>query len=79
MNAGRITVRINGRDHPADWRIVGDRVEVISEVGMGSAPLGPLRSAPATAAREKLIELIKAADRLARPRADTARFNIRDA
>ncbi len=64
---------------PGEWRVVGDRVEVTCEFGTHSALLGPLASAPAAVAREKLVELAKAAERLARPTADTARFNIRDA
>ncbi len=79
MNEGRVTARLSGREHRAEWRVVGDRVEVTCELGTDSALLGPLASAPATVAREKLVELAKAAERLARPRVDTARFNIRDA
>ncbi len=74
-----MTVRLFGRDYRGTWHVVGNRVEVRSEVGTDSALLGPLASAPATVAREKLVEMAKAAERLARPRVDTARFNIRDA
>ncbi len=79
MNEGRVSVRLGGRDYRGEWRVVGDRVEVTSEVGTDSALLGPLAFAPASLAREKLVEMAKAAERLARPRVDTARFNIRDA
>ena len=79
MSEGRVTARLNGREHRGEWRVLGNRVEVTCEFGTDSALLGPLASAAATVAREKLVELAKAAERLARPRADTARFNIRDA
>ena len=79
MSEGRVTARLGGREFRGQWRVVGDRVEVTCEFGTDSALLGPLASAPATVAREKLVELAKAAERLARPRAETARFNIRDA
>ena len=79
MNEGRVTARLSGRVYRAEWRVVGDRVEVTCEFGTDSALLGSLASAPATVARAKLVELAKAAERLARPKVDTARFNIRDA
>ena len=79
MSEGRVTVRLGGREYRGEWRVVGNRVEVTCEFGADSARLGSLAAAPATVAREKLVELAKAAERLARPRADTARFNIRDA
>ncbi len=79
MSEGRVTARLSGREYRGEWRVVGDRVEVTCEFGTHSALLGPLASAPAAVAREKLVELAKAAERLARPTADTARFNIRDA
>ena len=59
--------------------MVGERVEVSSEVGTDSALLGPLAPAPASIAQKKLVEMAKAAERLIQPRVDTARFNIRDA
>ena len=79
MSEGRLTVRLGGREYRGTWRVVGHRVEVTSEVGTDSALLGPLASAPASVAWEKLVEMAKAAERLARPRVDTSRFNIRDA
>ena len=79
MSEGQVTVRLGGREYRGTWRVVGSRVEVTSEVGTNSALLGPLASAPASVTREKLVEMAKAAERQARPRADTARFNIRDA
>ena len=79
MSEGRVTVRLGCREYLGTWRVAGNRVEVTSEVGTDSALLGPLASAPATVAREKLLEMAKAAERLARPRVETARFNIRDA
>ncbi len=78
MSQGKVTARLSGRAYHGVARR-GERVEVICEFGSDRAPLSPLASAPATLAREKLVELAKAAERLARPRADTARFNIRDA
>ncbi len=79
MSEGRVTVRLSGREYRGMWRVVGNRVEVTSDLGTDSALLGPLASAPASVAREKLVEMAKAAERLARPRADTARINVRDA
>ena len=43
--------------------------EVTSDIGIGSGPLGLFRCAPETVAREKLVEMAQAADRLAKPRA----------
>ena len=79
MSEGKLTVRLFGRDYKGSWRIVRDRVEVTAEVGTDSALLGSLASAPASVAREKLMEMVKAAERSARPRAGMSRFDIRDA
>ena len=78
---GKVTVRSFGQTYRATWRIVGTRVEVTSEtLGTGTAPLGQLRSAPASVAREKLTEMAMEARRAARHQGeDRTRFDMRDA
>lgn len=77
--SGRVRVAHNGRTYTADWRVVGPRVELTSEVGEASVFLGALASAPAAAAQEKLREMARQAGKPAKPPADRARFNVRDA
>jgi hypothetical protein len=79
MKTGRVMINLQRQTYRAEWRVVGRRVEVNSELGTDSALLGPLASAPATVAREKLVEMAKEAQRMERPRPDTTRFNIGDA
>ena len=79
--AGRVTVRSFGQTYRATWRVLGSRVEVASQaLGTGTAPLGQLRSAPASVAREKLTEMAMEAARSVRHRGgDAERFNVREA
>lgn len=79
---GRVRVAHNGSTYTADWRVVGPRVELTSELGEASVVLGALASAPAAAAQEKLREMARQAGKPAKPakpRTDYARFNVRDA
>lgn len=79
MKAGRVRSSINGRTYKADWRVVGQMVEITSELGNASVILGALASAPATVVQEKLREMARQANRPAKTTTDRARFNIRDA
>ena len=78
---GKVTVRSFGQTYRATWRVVGACVEVASDaLGMGTAPLGQLRSAPASVAREKLTEMAVEAARSVRQRGgDAERFDVREA
>jgi hypothetical protein len=77
--AGRIRVTVHGKDYSATWRVVGQRVEIISSVGDADAPLGGLASAPGSVAVEKFKDMIKLAGRPPKTANDRARFNVRDA
>ncbi len=77
-STGRIAVKLHQYTHKAEWRVVGDRVEVTSELGVDSAPLGPLRAAPGTVAREKLVEMAKRASRPERAAPDQPLLSMRD-
>lgn len=79
MKAGRVRSSIDGRTYKADWRVVGQMVEITSELGNASVILGALASAPATVVQEKLREMARQANRPAKTTTDRARFNIRDA
>jgi hypothetical protein len=79
VKAGRVRSSINGRTYKADWRVVGQMVEITSELGNASVILGALASAPATVVQEKLREMARQANRPAKTTTDRARFNIRDA
>lgn len=76
---GRVRIALYGRSYKADWRVVGQTVEITSELGCASVTLGALASAPATVVQEKLREMARHADRPVRAQTDRARFNIRDA
>jgi hypothetical protein len=58
--AGHIRVTVYGKSHKAAWRVVGSTIFVTSPLGEGSAYLGALATAPATAACEKLREMVAA-------------------
>jgi hypothetical protein len=77
--AGRVRIAIDGRSYKADWRVVGQIVEITSELGSASVILGALASAPATVVQEKLREMARQANRPVKTTTDRARFNIRDA
>jgi hypothetical protein len=79
VKAGRVRSSIDGRTYKADWRVVGQMVEITSELGNASVILGALASAPATVVQEKLREMARQANRPAKTTTDRARFNIRDA
>jgi hypothetical protein len=79
VKTGRVRSSINGRTYKADWRVVGQMVEITSELGNASVILGALASAPATLVQEKLREMARQANRPAKTTTDRARFNIRDA
>jgi hypothetical protein len=76
--AGRIRVSIDGRRYKADWQVVGDKVQINSEIGAACVTLGALRSAPAAVALEKFREMTRQANRPVKPRTDRARFDVRD-
>ena len=77
---GRLTIRLREATYQASWRVVGPRVEVRSpELGVESALLGPLASAPGTVAREVLAQMSRRAANADRPKVDRARFDVRDA
>ncbi len=78
MNEGRVTVRLSGREYRGKWRVVGGRVEAVSEFGADSALLGPLASAPDTVAREKLVEMAKRASRPERAAPAQPQSSMRD-
>ena len=78
--SGRVRVSQFGQSYTAEWRVVGHEVEITSKIGVATALLGGLMSAPATVAQEKFREMIKAASRPSKPAlSDRARFNVRDA
>ncbi len=58
--AGHIRVIVHGKCHTAAWRVVGSTILVTSPFGEGTAFLGALATAPATAACEKLKEMVAA-------------------
>jgi hypothetical protein len=55
-----IRVIVHGKSHKAAWRVVGSTILVTSPFGEGTAFLGALATAPATAACEKLKEMLAA-------------------
>jgi hypothetical protein len=57
--AGHIRVIVHGKSHTAAWRVVGSTILVTSLFGEGTAFLGALATAPATACG-KLKEMIAA-------------------
>ena len=74
-----VRVNFDGRAYEAEWQVVDDRVEIWSEFGTHSAALGPLRSAPATAARELLQEVVKRGARASRaPDGERGRYDVRE-
>jgi hypothetical protein len=58
--AGKVRVIVHGKSHKAAWRVVGSTILVTSPFGKGTAFLGALATAPATAACEKLKEMVAA-------------------
>jgi len=58
--SGHIRLLMYGKSHKALWRVIGSKVLVSSTMGEGAAFLGALKTAPATAACEKLKEMVAA-------------------
>jgi hypothetical protein len=58
QKAGHIRIFVYGKSHKAAWRVVGSKILVTAPFGQGSAALGALAKAPATAACEKLREMV---------------------
>jgi hypothetical protein len=76
--AGKLILNEGGRAYRAEWKVVGLKVEITSEIGAAEVVLGALASAPATVARERFREMVRQVLRPVKSISERARFDLRD-